>query len=421
MTQIIISFLIIGVAFVFRYIINIILVRWLGAQLFGDYSVVVATLQFLSTIALIGFDYNIIKFLPAYIAKKDWSSASGLMYYTRKMTLIAQAFILLAGIFLSVFVSQVLNMGMESIYYFIFAFIWISPFCSIVNIRSKAMRSMGYIFTSQLLLDFGQPVLMILVLGIASYWERPLIILEAIILYCCSFIFVMFTQKLIIHWKAPPQLFKEPRVFHKKIWFKNALKLLATNFFVLSAQSVSLIISRVFDVNKNNVGILAAIFVICSVFYLIYSSINSTVAPKMSEALKQNDIDQVKKMIHQSQLFAICGGGCVFFVLVFFGQKLLGHFGQNFDQGFAALLIIAIAYVYTIFFEMSNRFLQYNNHVNRFFLLFVGIVNITHIILSILLTKLYGLNGTALAFGLAMWILSFFYAVKTRKLLWRKV
>ena len=81
-----------GHSFVFRllglgiiYLSQVLLARLMGTKGYGDYTVIISSLNILLVVCLFGFDTSILRFLPSAIAKKEYSAAYGVVRFSYRV------------------------------------------------------------------------------------------------------------------------------------------------------------------------------------------------------------------------------------------------------------------------------------------------------------------------------------------------
>ena len=67
------------------FLLQVMLARLMGPSNYGDYTVIITTVNLLLVLSVFGFDSSILRFLPSYIAKRDYSSVNGFVRFSYRM------------------------------------------------------------------------------------------------------------------------------------------------------------------------------------------------------------------------------------------------------------------------------------------------------------------------------------------------
>ena len=97
------SLIVFTIAYFIRIAFNAILARWLEPHVYGDYSIIMSTVFFLASAALLGLDSSVIEFIPQYIEKNDWGSIAGFLRQNFLVTMVMVAIVFFVeGIILAI-------------------------------------------------------------------------------------------------------------------------------------------------------------------------------------------------------------------------------------------------------------------------------------------------------------------------------
>jgi O-antigen/teichoic acid export membrane protein len=366
---------------------------------------------------LLGLDFAIIRFLPEYLSIPDWHAASG--YLRRSFSVLGRMSL---SVFLVGLVLGVLFYLLDTTRIFTFEqhhpamlFLWSIPFIALNTYFGKLLRSTQNVFLSLISLNIAQPVMLLASLWVLSWFGQQFNIHEALFAYILSTVLVLTGQLLISFARLPEKaLHSEPRYETQK-WSAVAIQLLITSFLTSNLNNLSVVISEIFDPNEANPGVLSAIFTICNSLWLAYSAVSTVVSPLISPAVHRKDKARLQMIITVGNLTMCAVGILLFLAIVFYGHAILGHFGKSFEEGYDALVVIALVFIFALANGMSLPILQYSGNQSKLIKLTIfGTIFV--FVVGGALSHFYGLMGSAIAVCVVQIVTSIWSSYQIRKI-----
>jgi O-antigen/teichoic acid export membrane protein len=190
-----------------------------------------------------------------------------------------------------------------------------------------------------------------------------------------------------------------------------------TDKLMLGAIDTSSVIyeSTVILTNSEAVGVYHTAFKLSMFATVALMSINSIASPKFAEMFGKDDMEGLKKVIHQSTKMIFWSS--VPLVILFFisPEFFLGLFGEEFKIGVTAFIFLSCGRLFSSFSGSVGNILQMTGNQNIYarILLFGAIMNV---LLNLILIPRYGINGSAIASmsSLIAWNLSMVLVVKKK-------
>lgn len=293
----IISLIILLLSYIFNYIIHVFFARTLGTVAYGNYAVVISSIQFSATFILLGADSATLRFIPHYIANEKWPEASGYLRQHLKSLIKIGLPVFTIGLIISlvVLMSYKPNIVFNELKHHPFwLFVWIIPLYSFAMFLSKLLRSINLIYLSSFLSpvisgSFIIAFLLFIQTYLVKYFHGHITSFEILLIYASTLVFLIFFQYYILILYLPKAILNADPVYLTKDWHKTGRKLMISNFAAVNLQSIVLILVEIFDKEKaGDAGVLSAIFIICSTFWLTYSAITTVLSPMISPALQKN-------------------------------------------------------------------------------------------------------------------------------------
>jgi O-antigen/teichoic acid export membrane protein len=409
--SILVSFIIIIVSYLVNYRLNVILARWFGPKTYGDYSTVIYSLQVMAMALSVGVDYAMVKFLPQYLSVKNWNNAAGYLRFSLKLLTRNNLIIFSVGIVLAVvlYVLNKLELLQFSDHHPVFLFFWIVPFVATTTFLGKYLRSMQQVFLSILSLNLAQPVITLALFTCVLLADSSLTLFEAVFIYLIAIALVIIVQFSASYRKVPAQLISATPNYESNKWLKTAVELVTINFLTSNMFSIAIILARAFDANKEHAGILAAVSTVCTTMWLIYNAVNMVISPLIGPAMIRQDKQRLKFLMHVGNLSMFIVGLGVLMLCVFYGKKILAHFGPDFvTTGYVPLITFATVFLFTLSFGSYTRLIQYSRK-RKPLLKITAILLVLYIVATCIATKHFSLIGTVTTFACMQVIITLVY------------
>jgi len=382
------------------YLFLMLVTRNYGSEVWGVFALCLAILNISTIISKFGIDITIIKFAAQF---QDSSIVKGVYYQC----------ILLVSLF-SIFISFCVFYFSDNIAICFFnkpqitssirlIALAIVPF-SILKINTQTFRGLKKIkefaFLEHASKFLFAIIFFLLLLEFTTIKELVLPIysfLYSILLVCfISFMYLIYNFRII----------KIKKVISNKQILKTAYPMLfSTSIFVLMSWSDTIMLG-IFT-SESNVGLYNVALKLAMLTGIILGSVNSILAPKLSETFNNDKFDSFKQLIHQSTRIIFLSTLPVLLVLLIFPEFCLSFFGTEFIVAKNTLLILLFGQFINVSSGSVGFVLQMtgNEKVFQRILLYSLIINI---LLNYFLIPLLGLNGAAIASVLSMifWNLS---------------
>ena len=225
------------------------------------------------------------------------------------------------------------------------------------------------------------------------------------------FILLLISIKYIYKYNFPYS--KKSIYTTKKFIFHSLPMLISTSMIVFLGWSDTIILG-IFK-TTSDVGVYGVILKVAVVTSFTFQALDSILAPKLSQAYHNKDMEGFKKLIKYSTILNFMISLIIVIVIIFFRSWILSIFGEEFSKASTALIILCFGQLFNAvcgpvgsILQMTGRQIIFRNILIVAFLL--------NIVLNLLLAPKYGITGVAIstAISLATWnILSVSYIKKT--------
>ena len=128
-----------------------------------------------------------------------------------------------------------------------------------------------------------------------------------------------------------------------------------------------------------------------------FTAMNSVLAPTIARLFVQEDMVRLQRLLSVSSIAILAIAVLVLGVLAAFGKPLLTTvFGQEFERGYAALLILGVGQLVNASVGSVGTFLSMTRHENDT-LRAIVVAAIVNVVLNGVMIPLYGMVGAAVA------------------------
>lgn len=393
-------------------ILQMILARIMGVSNYGDYAYSITMLVLMSMITKLGYDTSVLKYIPSFQSKNEWSYFKGFLKWANTITFISS--ICLAIIWCLYIFFWGYPVGNRLHTPMLLCCVLLPLFTS-MQIRGYCLQSLKRIISSQLpqfilypsLIGLGAIILSIsMQREIAAY---EVIILE-ITVCLCILIFLLLQLK-----KVTPKQAREavPKIF-KSEWSRVSLSLMVfSSFYLILNQIDTIIIGYLLD--TKNAGIYASVNKVALLVTLSLTAINSIFAPIISQLHTQKKHMELQDVTFLANKCVVCYSVPVSILIIIFGKDILSFFGSEFVVGYSALLVLTIGQLVNAFAGSTGFLMTMTGNQNKAIQI-MFICTIVNIILLFIFTPFYGLFGAAIATALTMisWNITLMLFVKKK-------
>jgi O-antigen/teichoic acid export membrane protein len=395
-----------------RYITNVVMTNIASASIYGIYSTVYTTATIVGSIAALGLDTTILRFLSTYRAKNEHGLAGGLLRFVLWTAFIA-GLLFGALFYLSssaiahlVYHRDVYELPLKEITLLV-------PLIALQLVFANgllALKAIRYkVFVDRLV----QPALCLVLIGVFHLLglELEALILATICSYLASVIagkmLLLKTTQQLVH-KAVPQ-------FEPKIWLHFSLPMSFYALIQIIMNSTDVLFLTVFATTAQ-VGLYTAAdrtstFVIMPIFGL-----NTVFSPMIAEYFARNQHKQLASLAKLVTKWSFSLSFPIFLCCCVFHEAILSIFSRGYSQAGIALIILSLGNLIFVGTGPSGSLLTMAGHA-RVILANTVITIFINIGLALVLVPRFNILGAAISAAIAVIILSVAYCIEVYCLL----
>ena len=388
-----------GAGLILSYAFTIFITKSFGASIFGLFSWCLAIFMIVSVIGRLGIDINIVKHYSSKANQNDIGLFVALLLFT-----VILSGLLSLGIFF--FRHDLIYLVFKDSDYNLLSYLnWILlsiPFWSGALVCSGIPRARANIkmftfisLTSRFLFGF-------LLLLLFSFFSTDAIIIAKAHFYGVLITFIIALINTYLNFTK-----KQWDNFNKtKLFLRESFPMMLSSSILILLGWIDTFVLGIFE-SDTNVGIYNVCIKIATITTFTLLAINSILAPKVANYYREQNITKYKALIKFSTKLNFYVSSLIILVVLFFNGFFLSIFGAEFIAGKAILFILIFGQFVNSFSGSVGIILQMigKQKVYQNFLLIALVLNI---LITLLLTPIYGGIGAAIAtvISMAFWNLA---------------
>ena len=401
-----------GVAMLYRiggqllgFLLTFVIAYFFGANGLGDYVLAIIVLKIFTLISKLGLDTASIKYIAGYSSE---NSLSSILDFRKKSIFLITT--------VSIICSLVMYLGANIIAEFIKANpqqIEITSFfilpMSLFIFHYQNMRGLKEIAGYSFFFWMSQALFsLIAILVLTTFTKDPAVPLYAYLIsliVISIFSIISFTYFLNKR-KRIKQLFTDDK---RSESIKN---ILIVSLPLMLAQAVHFIMSWTdklmlgildspdvisgLSTNSAQIGVYHTAFKLSMFATIGLMAVKSIASPKFAELYKKQEFKLLKKVTQQSTKLIFWTTLPLVALFIFFSESLMLLFGDEFQAGVFAFILLSIGRVFVSFSGAAGNLLQMCGR-QVIFMNIAVIGSVINVVLNFSLIPIYGINGSAIA------------------------
>ena len=383
------------------YVFLLLVTRTSGAEVWGIFVLCLAVLNITSILSRFGVDTALLRFVAQLKGKMEEIKGIYLQGFSLVLAL-SIVFSILLYFFSNILAETVFQKPNLTPFLKVISFALI-PF-TIIHINAQAYRGLKRIKEFSFFQYTSKFLFAVIIFVLLFYFTD----IDVIIMPIYSFLAAVFIVMIF----SGVGIFKTLKGVQTIIIFTKK-EILSTSYPMMLSSSILLLMAWADTImigifkTEVDVGFYNVALKLAMLASIILGSVNSILAPKISETFNNNKIDEFKVLIKQSTRIIFFISLPILIVLFLFPEFLLSLFGQEFVIAKTTLLILLIGQAVNamsgsvgLILQMTGKEKVYQN------ILLIALV--FNIMLNLFLIPKFGIEGAAIAsaFSFLFWNLS---------------
>jgi O-antigen/teichoic acid export membrane protein len=421
------SFIIQGVSVALVFLGNLLLARWAGADAYGKYVHVFNWISILSVAAIGGREDLAIAEITKYkVNNRPWQIFSLVKTLNRHIFI---ASVLIGAIFL----TTIFLVPVKTLHEYRFEFLIASAaiyFMAFLSVNQFVLQALNYIRLSQYVEKLVKPLLLIVFFVIARQWlfrldSNLLIVIAELVLAICCILLAWLVWKKIKAFKATvpvgksyPERESDGTVSgglasERENLTKKTMYFFLITLFTLLVTKISMLILPYFAPQKD-IGIFNVSFRFADLIVYPFALMH-TVLPQLFARHTASEASYKQSLYSESTKLMMILSLPLAVLNILLGKWLLGWFGQEFVQGYPAMVFLSIAqFLYSLFGPANTILMMQNKERYSVICLFAYVIVL--VIMNLLLMPVLGITGGALSMLISCLIYNIILSIQAYRL-----
>lgn len=374
--------------------LQLLLTNLLGAEGYGLYVYPLAWMSLLILVAVVGLDTTIVRYLPNYLTSEEPAKAKGLLLAGGRRVLVAS--LLTAGLVAAVvwLLRARLPPGLAPVFWSM-SLLLVAR--ALLTLYSAALRGLKRVLQSELCMSAVVPaVLGVTVAGIYFLAPRALDATTVMLAHAgvtCLAIVVVAT--LLCRALPRDVLDASANLTDRQKWHSVgwALLLVSASHLLLAKADVLMVGALV---GTTGAGIYEIAARLAEGVGFGLQAVNSIAAPMISELYEKGDTEDLQDLLTLGARGVLLIAVPAVVVLSFWGQSILGLFGDEFTTGYSVLLMLTLGqFVHALAGSVGFVMIMTDHH--RESAAIIGSSAVINVLLNFWFIQLWGLEGAAFA------------------------
>lgn len=317
------------------------LARWMGAFEFGIYAYVWTWVMLIGTMAPLGLNTAMLRFVPEYRTRRRWGRLRGLLVQAHLMAALAAGLISLVLGVLLVAVTP----WLEPYYVLPFMVALVTmPLFALMDLAESTSRAFGWVTMAYIVPYVLRPLLLLLGVGALELAGLVPDALSALVVMTLACLIGLGVQLAVLRPRIRRHVPPARRRVHARYWLAvSAPMLLFEGAYLLMASTDVMMLGRY--VGPDEVAVYFAATRTASLIGFIYFAVSARAVPSFSEIHAAGDRAQLQRFLDGVNRMSFWPSLLGALALLAAGPFVLGLFGEGFARGYPVLAILAIGYV----------------------------------------------------------------------------
>jgi len=396
----------------FSMLIGVLLVRILGTAEYGVYTYVLSLVYALTIPAEFGIPNLIVRETAQSVAKNTPEVTKGVWRWSMRITLILSGIIVIAALVVAVMRPGLFEKFDLATVLWGISLVLLLP---IVHMTGAALRGLKEVVLGQvpdLVIMHGVYTLLLIIFMFIT--PLDLTSASAMALRALATLIALISGIGLLLWKLPKTVKQAVPEYHGKAWFGSALPLGLSSGLSVIKNRASILILGLFA-TTSQIGIYQVGITTAALAGLVLQVINTILAPQFASLFAQGEMKKLQRLVTTSARLALFFNLAATLVFIFFGKFLLALlFGPELVAAYVPLLIILAGQMVNSMAGSVGFLLNMTGH-EKDVMKALGISVVLSVIVNLIFTPLWGINGAALATALSLIFIQIYQYIIVRQ------
>jgi O-antigen/teichoic acid export membrane protein len=388
-----------GVGRVLGYVSQVAVARLLGAQFYGFYTLGVAVVNGVHIVSRFGMENGVVRYVAHHREHGDEARVRGTIVQALLITL-AISLVLSVVMFVGAgLIADRLPKDAPEMASVLRAFAFVLPFFVFMSMTAWATQGFQTVTYAAYIQQLIRPGLFLLFVGVCYVLGAGII--GVIAAYALA-MFLAGCAGLYYLKKLFPALFdrRAQTKFETKALFGVSVPMSITQGAQYLNNWSAILILGAFAAGAP-VGIFNAAARTATFLTAVRFAFSGIFSPIISGLHARQDTEEMGRLYKDVSRWIFTGAFVLFLVIVVFAPQVMSVFGASFGQGVTALVIVAVAQLYSSSVGPAPRMLAMTGNQN-FAMIATSVAAVTGVVVSLILIPRYEILGAAIGMATAI-------------------
>lgn len=317
------------------------LARWMGSFEFGIYVYVWTWVLLLGGIADLGLASAAQRFIPEYLARKEWPQLRGFLSGSRWLVLGIATLLAAAAAGLVTLLRPWLNDYTLVPLYLACAAVPVFALASTQDYIARAHDWVALAYTPPFIIR------QLLLLALAGGAYAAGVTLDAVTALIAAIVALWATaigQMLVLNRRLARQVERGPKAYALRLWLATALPIMLVEGFYLLLTYTDIVLLEQFR-SPDDVAVYYAAAKILALVAFIHFAVSGTTAHRFSQYQAAGEHARLAAFVAKSVQLTFWPSLAATVVLLACGKPMLWLFGEGFADGYALMFLLAAGLV----------------------------------------------------------------------------
>jgi O-antigen/teichoic acid export membrane protein len=388
-----------GIGRVLGYVAQVAVARLLGAQFYGFYTLGVAVVNGVHILSRFGMENGVVRYVAHHREHGDDARVRGTIVQALLITLAISLVLSMVMFFGAGLIAERLPKDAPEMVMVLRAFAFVLPFFVFMSMTAWATQGFQTVTYAAYVQQLIRPGLFLLFVGACYVLGAG--ILGVIAAYALAMFLAGLAGLYYLRRLFPPLFDRRAQTkFETKALFGVSVPMSITQGAQYLNNWSAILILGAFAAGAP-VGIFNAAARTATFLTAVRFAFSGIFSPIISGLHARQDREEMGRLYKDVSRWIFTGAFALFLVIVVFAPQVMSVFGERFSEGVIALIIVAIAQLYSSSVGPAPRMLAMTGNQN-FAMIAASAAAVTGVVVSLILIPRYEILGAAIGMATAI-------------------
>lgn len=322
------------------YLLQLTFARWMGPTGFGSYTFTIGWATIASIFTGLGLATAVLRFIPAYASKNDWSRLRGILKVSTLGTLVSGVGLALTGTL--VLLSLGTTGGGTGID--VLLGLWLTPVLALLTLQQEAARGFHQMALAYAPPFVLRPLFSVLGAAICVGLGATLDSEAALAVTLAAAVIAAALQAIALRRNVPASVRTARPLYETRRWLRTAVPLLLVSGFVIVLWQTDVVMVGAL-LGARAAGVYGAAAKTAMLVGLVLVAVNAVSAPIFSSLFASGRHDELQRMVSAMSHWIFWPSLALSLLIGFLAEPILSLFGSGFAAGESILVVLLIGQV----------------------------------------------------------------------------